>query len=404
MFIIFYQSKILYFLMSHSLYPAVLYLQDGTLYRGFSLFKISPIFGEIVFNTGMTGYQEIFSDPSYAGQMVVFTYPEIGNTGLNKHDNESNFIHIKALIARNVSSVSSSWRAQVSLQEYIIQKQIPHIFGLDTRSLTKHLRLFGVTNGMVFDAYYNSEINMFNIQSINNIDLVRKITSRTIYRINRSVFKNLNSFNFINLKVSNINIIPKKYKILVLDLGLKFNILRKLLFLGCSICVVPATCNYNSIFEYNPDGIILSNGPGNPLLAKYAVDTVRRLIKFSNIPIFGICMGHQILNIALGLQTFKLKFGHRGLNHPCGLNKYSEITSQNHGFAVNENAFVNQKLLKIFSLKYLNLNDFTISSTFHKKLPIFSVQYHPEASPGPHDSEYLFEVFIKLINLIDNQK
>nr|YP_010619582.1 Carbamoyl phosphate synthase small subunit [Tayloriella tenebrosa]WAX03595.1 Carbamoyl phosphate synthase small subunit [Tayloriella tenebrosa] len=382
--------------MSNSLYPTVLYLQDGTLYRGFSFFKISPSFGEVVFNTGMTGYQEIFSDPSYAGQMVVFTYPEIGNTGLNKHDNESNFIHIKALIAKNISSFSSSWRSHVSLQEYIIQKQIPHIFGLDTRSLTKHLRLFGVTNGFLLNPDYKNKINLFDRKSINNLDLVRKITSRKTY----CIYNNQYNLKYINFKLSNSHVFTKKYKILVLDLGLKFNILRKLLFWGCSVCIVPATCNYNDILKHNPDGIILSNGPGNPLLVKYVIDTAKKLIKFSNIPIFGICMGHQILNIALGLQTFKLKFGHRGLNHPCGLNKYSEITSQNHGFAVNQNAFMNQNSLKMFSVKYLNLNDLTVSSTLHKKLPILSVQYHPEASPGPHDSEYLFEVFVKLIDCI----
>nr|YP_009393226.1 carbamoyl phosphate synthase small subunit [Symphyocladiella dendroidea]ARW61788.1 carbamoyl phosphate synthase small subunit [Symphyocladiella dendroidea] len=391
--------------MSYSLYPTVLYLQDGTLYRGFSFFKISSSFGEVVFNTGMTGYQEIFSDPSYAGQMVVFTYPELGNTGLNKCDNESNFIHVKALIARNISSFSSSWRSCISLRDYIITKQIPHIFGLDTRSLTKHLRLFGVTNGVLLDAYDKSKINIFNVQSINNIDLVRKITSRTTYSIYNSVFNNLDNFNYncINFKLSTSNIVSRKYKILVLDLGIKFNILRKLLLLGCNVFIVPATCNYSDILKYSPDGIVLSNGPGNPLLANYVIDTVKRLVKFSNIPIFGICMGHQILNIALGLQTYKLKFGHRGLNHPCGVNKYSEITSQNHGFAVNQNAFVNKNLLKIFSVKYFNLNDFTISSTFHKKLPILSVQYHPESSPGPHDSEYLFEVFIKLVNIVINE-
>nr|YP_010619194.1 Carbamoyl phosphate synthase small subunit [Amplisiphonia pacifica]WAX03207.1 Carbamoyl phosphate synthase small subunit [Amplisiphonia pacifica] len=389
--------------MSHSLYPTVLYLQDGTLYRGFSFFKISPSFGEVVFNTGMTGYQEIFTDPSYSGQMVVFTYPEIGNTGLNQHDNESNFIHIKALIARNISFFSSSWRSRISLQDYIIQKQIPHIFGLDTRSLTKHLRLFGVTNGVLLDACYKRTISMFNAHSINNIDLVRKITSRTTYSIHSMIYNNSDNLNFINFKSSNYNILAKKYKILVLDLGIKFNILRKLLLCGCNVCIVPATCNYDYILKYNPDGIILSNGPGNPLLSNYVVDTVKRLVKFSSIPIFGICMGHQILNTALGLQTFKLKFGHRGLNHPCGLDNYSEITSQNHGFAVNQNFFIDQDLLKIFSVKYLNLNDFTVSSTFHKKLPIFSVQYHPEASPGPHDSEYLFEVFIKLINFISSK-
>nr|YP_010850743.1 Carbamoyl phosphate synthase small subunit [Lophurella mutabilis]WGH13524.1 Carbamoyl phosphate synthase small subunit [Lophurella mutabilis] len=379
--------------MSNSLYPVVLYLEDGTLYRGLSFFKILPSFGEVVFNTGMTGYQEIISDPSYSGQMVVFTYPEIGNTGLNHEDNESNFIHIKALIAKNISLVSSSWRSQFSLKDYIIQKQIPHIFGIDTRSLTKHLRSFGVKSGTLCDANNKISIHSLNSQLVNNIDLVRKVTIRTTYSINSDICKNFDKLNFIDC-------VSKKYRVLLVDLGLKFNIVRKLLSLGCSICIVPATCSYQFILQYNPDGIVLSNGPGNPYLVDYCVDTVKKLIKFSNIPIFGICMGHQILNMAIGISTFKLKFGHRGLNHPSGLNKYAEITSQNHGFAVNKLGFVNQDLLELFSVKYLNLNDFTISSTFHKKLPVFSVQYHPEASPGPHDSEYLFEVFIKLIDFI----
>nr|WGH13721.1 Carbamoyl phosphate synthase small subunit [Lophurella pseudocorticata] len=386
--------------MLNSLYPVVLYLEDGTLYRGLSFFKILPSFGEVVFNTGMTGYQEIISDPSYSGQMVVFTYPEIGNTGLNYQDNESNFIHIKALIARNISSISSSWRSQFSLKDYIIQKQIPHIFGIDTRSLTKHLRSFGVTNGALFDANNKIFFNDLNLQLVSNIDLVRKVTSRTIYSINSDICRNFDKLNFVDFKFCDINLVSKKHRILLVDLGLKFNIVRKLLSLGCSICIVPATCSYQFILEYDPDGIVLSNGPGNPCLVNYFVDTVKKLIKFSSIPIFGICMGHQILNMAIGISTFKLKFGHRGLNHPSGLNKYAEITSQNHGFAVNKLGFANQDLLEQFSVKYLNLNDFTISSTFYKKLPIFSVQYHPEASPGPHDSEYLFEVFIKLIDFI----
>nr|YP_009391970.1 carbamoyl phosphate synthase small subunit [Periphykon beckeri]ARW60318.1 carbamoyl phosphate synthase small subunit [Periphykon beckeri] len=392
--------------MLRNLYPAVLYLQDGTCYRGFSFFKLSLSSGEVVFNTGMTGYQEIMSDPSYAGQIIVFTYPEIGNTGLNQQDNESNFLHVKGLVMKNISSFSSNWRAKVSFKNYLIDKQVPHIFGIDTRSLTKRLRLFGVTSAALFYSSNDnciSKMNLSSIYNINNIDLVRKVTSKAVYNINYdslSQYFDDTNCGYYKVRSTSANIIRKSYKIIIVDLGLKFNIIRKLLNLGCNICVVPATCSYSSILRHNPDGIILSNGPGNPLLVNYVIDLVKRLVKFSSIPILGICMGHQVLNIAFGMQIFKLKFGHRGLNHPCGCNKYSEITSQNHGFVVNRHAFTNQNLLKIFSVQYLNLNDFTVSTTFHKKLPIFSAQYHPEASPGPHDSDYLFEVFVNLINMI----
>nr|YP_009654289.1 Carbamoyl phosphate synthase small subunit [Pleurostichidium falkenbergii]QCH39576.1 Carbamoyl phosphate synthase small subunit [Pleurostichidium falkenbergii] len=392
--------------MSNGLYPSILYLQDGTLYKGWSFFKIPPNFGEIVFNTAMTGYQEVFSDPSYAGQMVVFTYPEIGNTGLNKQDNESNFIHIKALVSRNISSISSNWRSRIALKDYIIHKQIPHIFGLDTRSLTKRIRLFGVMNAILFDADSSNNFRKKNLNLIilNQIDLIRKITVKTIYSVNKVVVKSSSSFYHILNQSPKINNVSKKYIIVVIDLGVKFNILRKLLSLNCNICIVPATCSYHDIIQHRPDGILFSNGPGNPLLATYTIDTAKKLIKFSNIPLFGICMGHQILNVALGGQTFKLKFGHRGLNHPSGINKYSEITSQNHGFAVKKSSLIFQELFSTSSVKFLNLNDSTISATFHEKIPIFSVQYHPEASPGPHDSYYLFEVFIQLLDLFKNKK
>nr|YP_009397559.1 carbamoyl phosphate synthase small subunit [Dipterosiphonia australica]ARW66745.1 carbamoyl phosphate synthase small subunit [Dipterosiphonia australica] len=384
--------------MSDSLYTTVLRLQNGTTYKGWSFFPLSFIYGEIVFNTSMTGYQEVFSDPSYSGQMVVFTCPEIGNTGLNKQDNESNFVHIKALIAKNISSISSNWRSKISLKDYLIYKRIPHIFGLDTRSLAQRLRLFGVTTAVLFNS--NNDTKIANSLYLPNLDLMRKITSRKVYNCSSSAFQNLIYTFPTYLKPYSPNIISKQYLVAVIDMGLKFNILRKLLLSGCNIYIFPATSSYKSILKYNPDGILLSNGPGDPSLSTYVVTTVKKLVKFSNVPIFGICMGHQILNLALGAETFKLKFGHRGLNHPSGIYKYSEITSQNHGFAISTSCFIDNQELNKFSAKYLNLNDSTISGTFHKKLPVFSVQYHPESSPGPHDSEYLFRVFIELIRLI----
>ncbi len=387
--------------MSHTLYPAFLSLQDGTTYRGWSFFKLSSCFGEIVFNTGMTGYQEIFSDPSYSGQMVVFTYPEIGNVGLNELDNESNFFHLKALIARNISFYSSSWRSQTSLLNYIKNKQIPHIFGIDTRSLTKYLRSFGVTNGVLYYTNNILQLSEYNFKHLNDLDLIGKLTTVRHYTINSKFVKNRCTFSlFDHISLSSSKLL-KQYKILIFDLGIKFSIIKKLLLLNCIVNIVPATYSYKSIIKYKPDGILLSNGPGDPILAHHMVNVVKKLIYFAHIPIFGICMGHQILNIAMDRSTFKLRFGHRGLNHPSGFNKYSEMTSQNHGFAVNENSDMTQGFRQNFLVKYLNLNDSTVAATFHEKLPIFSVQYHPESSPGPHDSEYLFYVFIQLINLIE---
>nr|ARW69854.1 carbamoyl phosphate synthase small subunit [Polysiphonia teges] len=387
--------------MSYNLYPAVLYLQDSTLYKGWSFFKLSSSFGEIVFNTGMTGYQEILSDPSYAGQMIVFTYPEIGNTGFNNEDNESNFIHAKAIIAKRFSSVSSNWRSTISFRDYLISKRIPHIFGLDTRSITKHLTLFGVTNAVLLNLNSYLEMRFPMLKSLYNLDLVRKVTSKKMYN-----FLQLHSYDYDSYLLTKFRFIKhrkilKKLKVLVIDFGTKFSILRNLLYLGCDVFILPATSSYSDILKYKPDGILLSNGPGDPMMSSYAINTVKNLVNFANIPIFGICMGHQILNLSFDFTTFKLKFGHRGLNHPSGICSYSEITSQNHGFAVDKNSSMNNTVFCGLSDKYYNLNDLTLSCTYHKKLPIFSVQYHPESSPGPHDSQYLFETFLKIIQILN---
>nr|YP_009396110.1 carbamoyl phosphate synthase small subunit [Melanothamnus harveyi]ARW65313.1 carbamoyl phosphate synthase small subunit [Melanothamnus harveyi] len=383
--------------MLNMLYPSVLSLQDGTSYKGWSLFELSSYAGEIVFNTGMTGYQEILSDPSYTGQMVVFTYPEIGNTGLNIEDNESNFIFVKALVAKNISTVSSNWRSTLSLKDYILQKKIPHIFGVDTRALTRKLRMSGVMPGFLSNTS-DTSLNVY-FNKFNSKDLIRKVTVRSPYYIHNSYDDYDVSRNFLYINPSNFFNYSNNYNVVVVDFGLKFNILRCLLSLGCKVNIVPATVDYNSIVSLNPDGILLSNGPGDPQKADYAINTVRKLIHFSNIPIFGICMGHQILNLACGFSTFKLKFGHRGLNHPSGYSCYSEITSQNHGFAVSSDIINKYSLHESFLVKHLNFNDETIASTFDQKAAIFSVQYHPEASPGPHDAYYLFKVFVDLIAL-----
>nr|YP_009393012.1 carbamoyl phosphate synthase small subunit [Bostrychia moritziana]ARW61574.1 carbamoyl phosphate synthase small subunit [Bostrychia moritziana] len=388
--------------MSNNFFPSVLYLQDGTFYKGWSLFSFQDSLGEIVFNTGMTGYQEIITDPSYSSQIVVFTYPEIGNTGLNQEDNESNFIHVKGLVAKNIVSCCSNWRSQISLEKYIFSKRIPHIFGIDTRALTKHLRTLGVMNVKIvaMKSSYSVVPANFNpnVCKLHTLDLVKKVTTKSAYNLSMPI----DSTSSFHLNFNQNKERGKNFTIVVIDFGVKFNILRRLLSFGCNIFVLPAFSSYNTIIKYKPDGLLLSNGPGDPSILTYSIETVKKLIYFSNIPIFGICMGHQVLNLALGLKTFKLKFGHRGLNHPSGLNSYSEITSQNHGFAVS-NQFLSQKTFsKILKINNLNLNDLTIAGVIHNKKPIFSVQSHPEASPGPHDTDYLFKIFIQLIDFFCN--
>nr|ARW63640.1 carbamoyl phosphate synthase small subunit [Chondria sp. (in: red algae)] len=388
--------------MSNNLYPVVLYLEDGMFYKGWSFFKLSTYFGEIVFNTGMTGYQEILTDPSYSGQMVVFTYPELGNTGLNSQDNESSIVHVKALIVKNVSNLVNNWRSVISLKDFLIQKRLPHILGIDTRALTRHVRSCGVMNAVIFHPSVHISESNFLFNSIDKINLISKVTTKGHYFINNKIMnfmdKSKSVFNF----KSNISSLSSyvHLKILVVDFGVKLNILKQLLHLGCLIVVVPANCTYEKILQYKPDAILLSNGPGNPASASFSINIVKKLIYFANIPIFGICMGHQILNLALGADTFKLKFGHRGLNHPSGCLSYSEVTSQNHGFAVYTKSLLANELFRLIECKFFNLNDLTIATTLHKSNPIFSVQYHPEASPGPRDSSYLFNTFIELVNLI----
>lgn len=393
--------KIFILLMLNTLYPSILYLQDGTSYKGWSFFRLLVHSGEIVFNTGMTGYQEIFTDPSYAGQMVIFTYPEIGNTGLNSQDNESSLVHVQAVIAKNIASVGSNWRSSISLKKFLIFKHLPHIFGIDTRALTKHIRSKGVMNAVLSHYKPNLNLNCLKFNDINNTSFVNTITTKKIYYTCQSVLDTIVN-SYFSFKEKNSSCLLHTYTIVIIDFGVKLNILRKLLNIGCTLFVLPANCSYETIMRYKPDGLLLSNGPGNPSFAQYSIDIIKKIIYFSNIPIFGICMGHQLLNIAIGAQTFKLKFGHRGLNHPIGSLQYSEITSQNHGFVVSKDSFLKSDLIHLYKCSSVNLNDLTVSSTLHNNAPIFSVQYHPEAGPGPYDSDYLFKIFIKLIDLIKN--
>lgn len=381
--------------MNDSFYPAILYLEDGTHFKGWSLINSINCLGEVVFNTGMTGYQEIITDPSYSGQIINFTYPEIGNTGLNDEDDESRNIHAAGIVLKNFCRYPSNWRSQITFVDYILKYKIPHIFGIDTRSLTKHLRNQGVMNGCISTKIFDLSAlkNLILVSpSMQGLDLVKKVTAKYSYTWSPSLVPRFNfshldcKLNFSPRNLSSINIV-------VVDFGVKYNILSRLSKRGCNVQVVPASSDINTILAAEPDGILLSNGPGDPSVVSYGVCLVRDLIRVTNIPIFGICMGHQILSLALGANTFKLRFGHRGLNHPAGVNQKTEITSQNHGFAVN-------LTYELAQVTHFNLNDLTIAGILHANKPIFSVQYHPEANPGPHDSDYLFGAFIKLVHLI----
>lgn len=373
-------------------YPAILYLEDGKYFKGWSFTSKWFSLGELVFNTGMTGYQEIMTDPSYANQMIVFTYPEIGNTGINKQDNESEKVYIKGIITKNLCDSPNNWRSNNSLKNHVLDLNIPHIFGIDTRSLTKYLRKYGVMRGCISSKILNivkiKNIVHFKFSRMSdNLDLVNLVTTKESY-CSKSQSNVFNIYSYINQQV---DYKKKLLHIVVIDFGVKSSILSRLKIHGCKITVLSAFTRINEILKYKPNGILLSNGPGDPSYVAYAHTVVRQLIYVTNIPIFGICMGHQILSYALGGSTFKLKFGHRGLNHPSGINQSVEITSQNHGFAVNIDSLNHNCIM------YRNLNDFTIAGIRHLHRPVFSVQYHPEASPGPHDSDYLFKAFIELI-------
>jgi carbamoyl-phosphate synthase small subunit len=366
--------------------PALLVLADGTTYRGWSFGAAGTTVGEVVFNTGMTGYQEVLTDPSYAGQIITFTYPELGNTGVNPDDEESPKIQAKAVIARNITDRPSNWRSTQSLPEYLQQQNIPGIYGIDTRSLTRKLREYGAINGGVSTEILDPERLLDLVQQapdMTGLNLVKEVTTEQIYEWSEATDA---AWEFA--EGGNTD---QTLTVVAIDFGVKRNILRRLASYGCKVIVVPANTSSAEILAYNPDGIFLSNGPGDPAAVTEGIAVTKELIAAKK-PTFGICMGHQILGLALGAETFKLKFGHRGLNQPAGLQKRIEITSQNHGFAIAE-----ESLGADVEITHLNLNDQTVAGLRHKTLPFFSVQYHPEASPGPHDADYLFENFVKLM-------
>jgi carbamoyl-phosphate synthase small subunit len=367
---------------------ALLVLEDGTAYQGWSFGAPGTTVGEVVFNTGMTGYQEVLTDPSYCGQLVTFTYPELGNTGVNADDEESFRPHIRGAIARNVCFEPSSWRSEQSLSDYLTRHGIPGIYGIDTRSLTRKIRAAGAMNGAISTEILDpARLHALVLQapSMEGLNLTTEVTTAELYEWTEPTQPR---WEFIDSTADSPS--PERLLVVALDFGIKRNILKRLVSHGCRVVVVPANTSAAEILQLNPDGIFLSNGPGDPAAVLQGIRTAQQLMSAQK-PMFGICLGHQLLGLSLGAQTFKLKFGHRGLNQPAGLKQQVEITSQNHGFALDAESLDTLDI----AITHLNLNDQTIAGLRHQSLPVFSVQYHPEASPGPHDADYLFRQFVE---------
>jgi len=359
--------------------PAVLLLENGQAFHGHALGEIGTTSGELCFNTGMVGYQEILTDPSYCGQMVLMTYPHIGNYGINHDDIESHKIQVAGFIIKDLTIEPSNYRSQNTLDQYLKNNNISGIYGLDTRAITRIVREYGVMNAIISSK--NLDLTQLKVQlkqtpSMEGLNLANQVTCPKYYKY--------------------ASPLKSQFKVAVLDFGIKNNILRLLKKYGCDITVFPSNVSSHEISSFNPDGVFLSNGPGDPAAVEDGINCIKNLI--GHYPIFGICLGHQLLSLALGAETFKLKYGHRGSNHPVKNieNGKIEITSQNHGFAVSD-----KNLPSNINVTHINLNDHTIAGISCPDMQAFSVQYHPESAPGPHDSEYLFQSFI---NLMKNRK
>ncbi len=346
-----------------------LILEDGSVYKGYGFGSDEEMTGEVVFNTAMTGYQETISDPSYNGQIITFTYPLIGNYGINRDDYETINPSIKGIVTREICKKPSNFRSRNTLDKVLDELGIPGISGVDTRSLTKRIRDYGTVKGVIVDIAKDTE------------EVVKKLREATLPRDQIAQVSTKKSF-----------VSPGRGKrVVLMDLGMKSGILRELNSRDCDIVIVPYNTPYKEILRQNPDGVMVSNGPGNPEDVPEPIETIRNLI--GKVPIFGICMGHQLISLAAGARTYKLKFGHRGANQPVKnlITGKIDLTSQNHGYAVDIYSLKNTEL----ELTHIAVNDGTCEGVRHRKYPVFSVQYHPEASPGPHDSNYLFDEFLE---------
>jgi carbamoyl-phosphate synthase small subunit len=367
--------------------PAKLALEDGTVFTGRSFGAVGETFGEVVFNTSMTGYQEVLTDPSYKGQIVAMTYPLIGNCGVNAEDEESGHPQVEGFIVRELNRIPSNFRSGGDLGSYLQRHNIPGIEGIDTRALVRRLRVRGAMTGVLSSTDLDDGSLVHKARTRPGIvgrDLVREVIPPGPREWHQG-FESLFSSELLPTR-------PVTRHVVALDFGMKWNIPRCLVQVGCRVTVLPGTATAEDVLACKPDGIFLSNGPGDPEPLGYAVATLRQLI--GKKPLFGICLGHQLLGLALGGKTFKLKFGHRGANQPV-LNHSTgrvEITTQNHGFAVDPATLPSE-----IEMTHVNLNDGTLEGMRHRTLPLFSVQYHPEASAGPHDSSYLFEDFCRLM-------
>jgi len=370
---------------------AILALEDGRIFRGEGYGHPGECQGEVVFNTSLTGYQEIATDPSYAGQIVVLTNPQIGNYGTNHADNEASKPYIEGLIVREFSVISSNWRSEQVTDEYMERYAVPVLAEIDTRALVRHLRDHGVMRGVI--STLTSDVDALvqkarEIREMDGMDLAKVVSTRSIYHFDENDPRYQAGDPLLPRSIDR----PQLH-VVAYDFGIKHNILRMLARENCKVTVVPAQTTADDVLTLKPDGVFLSNGPGDPEPVDYAVKAIRGMM--GRVPVFGICLGHQLCGLALGGKTYKLKFGHHGGNHPVRNNVTGkvEITAHNHNFAVDPDS-VNANEVE---LTHVDLNDNTLEGLRHKTLPLFSVQYHPEAAPGPHDSHYLFHDFRKMM-------